>query len=131
MWSPFYFYFEIRPDNSYSQSIHSGSLINYLVKEMKFLMEGPDSFKQKNQMPWFNLLLTRASQNGSFRSHDKCPEKINILSIVGDKRSGNRNDYIELFLNIAKWLKWEFIEETDGDGSENVSIWAPEERKIN
>jgi hypothetical protein len=124
MWSNEYFYFEIRFNQTYSHTINSTKLLAFLINEIHLVSDGTDSLIGNPKQPWMNLTIIKASKDGSFTSQNKCPEKVNLISIIGSK-SNDFCKYEEILIKISQWLKWELIEEEDDDGNENVIIWSP------
>ena len=124
MWSSDYFYFEIRFDQTYSRTINSSELLGFLVDEIYLVSDGTDSLVGNYQQPWMNLTIVKASKDGCFSSQRECPEKVNLISIVGSKKYNNYGEYEKILIKIAQWLKWELIEEEDDEGNEGVIIWS-------
>ena len=130
MYSPLYYYFNIQSDEKCTQYIESDKLLNFLLEEVKFIESSPNSIKGNDKQPWLNLCMVIADEIGSYASTATYPEKINLIPIVGSKNEAEKEEYIQLLTKIAKWLKWELIEEEDDEGNENVVHWSPH-KKIN
>lgn len=128
MWSPYYYYFFIRSDEQYSRSTDTSELSSFIIRDLGLVQEDPVSFNASESLPWLRLTLVRAdpkSGNYGRTCHDPWPEKVNLVSLVGSKRSGDRESYVALLTRIAELLQWELIEEEDDDENEDVVVWSP------
>lgn len=125
MWSPYYYYFYISRDFDLSESTQGESLALFLEEELGLVSNGSSGFEGRPEMPWLDLGLVHTSTRHSWASTPTLPELVNLIPVVGSKRSGNRKAYIAILSRIAQRLGWRLTEEEDDDGNEDVVLWPP------
>lgn len=127
MFSPFYYYFEIRGNSKYTKSTQVKALKNFLEKCPELQEENYFNYSNSPDFPWLSIFLTTASENGSYPVADASKDEINLLAVVGSKKNSDedRKRYDKLLIKIAKYLSWEYIEEANEEGEEAVKIWSP------
>lgn len=127
MYSPFYFYFEIRSDAFYSKSIDGYTLKGFLAGLDELALAEDDTYVTANGAPWLSMGLHHADPGGTFASSGSCPREVNLISIVGSRKEAGaaRHFYLDLMVKIAAFLQWELVEEEDESGDEDVVLWCP------
>ncbi|NML42011.1 hypothetical protein HHL17_32800 [Chitinophaga sp. G-6-1-13] len=123
MWSPLYWYYEIRSDRSYSQRILTGDVLNVLNNTGELQRIDKQEFGNIERFPWISVVAVN-SNNGNYATYAGYKSRwINLIAVVGSK-SDPRNEtlYVSLLARIAEKLNWELILEEDEDGNEDVVL---------
>jgi len=120
MYSPYYYYFEIRGNDDYSAYTDTEPLVKYLTNELQLDRTSEDSFDNGKNDPWIKLSLVCADSHGSYSTKRILPKSINLVTIVGSEESGNRDKYVAILTTIAEKLNWDLIEERGDDGDDVV-----------
>lgn len=123
MWSPLYWYYEIRGNENYSQRLPTHDVLNVLDNTGKLQPTGHQQFRNIENFPWIDVIAVN-SDNGSYGSKEHLnSEWINLIAIVGSKSNPeNEALYVSLLTEIAEKINWELILETDDDDHENVVL---------
>lgn len=123
MWSPFYWYYEIRGNETYSQRLPTNDVLNVLDNTGKLQRTGNQQFSNTENFPWISVIAVN-SDNGNYgRKEHFNSEWINLIAIVGSKSNpGNEGLYVSMLTEIAEKINWELILEEDDDDNENVVL---------
>ncbi|SEW53187.1 hypothetical protein SAMN04488122_5367 [Chitinophaga arvensicola] len=123
MWSPFYWYYEIRGNETYSQRLLTNDVLEVLENTGKLQRRGNQQFCNIDDFPWIDIVVVN-SDNGNYGSlEDLNSEWVNLIAIAGSKSNpGNEILYINLLTEIAQKINWELISEADDDGNENIVL---------
>lgn len=123
MWSHLYWYYEIRGNETYSQSVLTSDVLNILDNTGKLKRTGNQQFSNIEGFPWISVLAVN-SDDGSYGRHENFnSERVNLIAVVGSK-SNPENEilYVNLITEIAEKINWELILEKDDDDNENVVL---------
>ena len=132
MYSPFYFYFQLRYDNKLSESKLVENIKGWL-KEFKELQEKKKvSYENSDSFPWIDLTLLNANFYDS-RIKDNSIGQCNLIAVVGSKNLQHPTEtiesrylqYVNLLKEIADLLNWELIDEETEDGIEDYVVYNP------
>lgn len=123
MWSPLYWYYEIRGNNTYSEKLPTDDVLTVLKNTGKLQLTGNQQFCNVVNFPWISVTAVN-SDNGSYgRAADFNSEWVNLIVIVGSKfNPENEIRYIGLLTEIAEKINWELILEEDDDDNEDVVL---------
>lgn len=123
MWSPFYWYYEIRGNETYSQRLPTNDVLNILDNTGKLQRIGNQQFRNTADFPWISVIAVN-SDNGNYgRKEHFNSEWINLIAIVGSKSNPeNEGLYVSMLTEIAEKINWELILEEDDDDNENVVL---------
>jgi hypothetical protein len=123
MWSNQYWYYNIRSDEIYSDSLSSNKVVGLLENIDILKKKGPQVFINSESFPWIKITCV-CSNNGSFAHDDSDKtDRINLITIVASKQHPeNEQKYIELLKAIADKLKWELVIEEDDDGDQDIKL---------
>ena len=123
MWSPHYFYFNIRKDNNLSGRIRIKELNDILDSFSQLRKISRYNYRNAEHFPWIDIVLPDAADpdNWSFDGSKKYKE-INLIAVTGSKILDNTGSleerhkiYIEFLSSIRDQLGWELVEETGED----------------
>ncbi len=130
MYSPFYFYFNLRYDAELSESKPVETIKSWL-KEFKQIQETQSvSYENSDHFPWIKITLLNAKSDDSWAEEDSITE-CNLIAIVGSKHLYHPTEtleirylqYVDLLKKIADLLNWELIDEETEDGIEDYVIY--------
>lgn len=123
MWSNLYWYYEIRKDASYGESLPTERVLAVLEATGALTRKDKQTFTHKAPFPWVELLAVNSDMGNFGSSHHFNSETVNLVSIVGSRYNPeNEQHYIAVFSAVARELGWEFILESDDDGNEDVVL---------
>ncbi len=124
MWSPYYWYFEIRGKYNYTVKLPTSQVVAMLDAKPWLQKGGHQSYENVDTDPWMTLSCIY-SEDGNFGSHSSLNnEWCTLITIVGSKNFPNNLEYYQKSLaEIASDLNWELIWEEDDDGNQNVVLW--------
>lgn len=123
MWSPLYWYYEIRGDNTYRQRLLTSDVINILNTMGELRQVDNQRFSNTAGFPWITVSVINSSNGNYGREEDFNSEWVTLIAVVGSK-SAPQNEalYVKLLTEIAEKLNWELILEEDEDGNEDVVL---------
>jgi hypothetical protein len=128
MWSNEYYYFNIYKDKNLSADFDTKKLQFFLDTLPELKKAGDFCYKNNTTFPFTEFRLLFANSNSNYSSNDTNPIKTNLLPIVCSKYDKDNFDkYKSLFIKIASFLNWQFVDECTDDDIEDFVIWKPEE----
>jgi len=119
MWSPFYWYYEIRYDEAYSQKLPTRVVLEVLEDIPVLQKKDNQAFCNQEGFPWIDILAVN-SDNGNYgRPESFNSESVNLIAVVGSKSAPeNEALYMALLTEIAEKINWELISEEGDDNQE-------------
>lgn len=127
MWSDRYYYLNIYKDEDLSSVFDTKELRDFINRIPELSLVNNYEFKNTEAFHFTQLLLLYANSIDNWTGSDTHPKKTNLITIVC--RKGEQVDFNELkrvFIPIASFLQWTFVDEETDDGIENYTIWKPE-----
>ena len=120
MWSNQYVYYNIQSDPDFSQKVRTEKVIRLLSETNYLIRKNGHSFENSETFPWVNITMA-LTKNGNFNDNNTSSEYVNLISIVCSRRT-IQSVYTDVFLSIARKLKWKLYLEEDDSGNENIEI---------
>ena len=123
MWSPFYWYYEIRHDAAYSGKLPTNVVLEILENIPVLQKKDNQVFCNQEGFPWVDIVAVN-SDNGNYgRPENFNSEWVNLITVVGSKSAPeNEALYITLLTEIAEKINWEFISEEGDDNNEYIVL---------
>jgi len=123
MWSPLYWYFELRSDDTYSRQLPTDLVLKVLEGTGVLLRKEKQLFYNVEGFPWIDVSAIN-SRNGCYGNfQDFNSELVNLIAVIGSKSDPSYESlYIDLLMGIAEKLNWELIKEGEGDDGEDLVL---------
>lgn len=124
MWSPFYWYFEIRGKADYTVKLPRSWVNAVLSAQPALECRAPSAYSTKGEA-WLDITAFY-SEEGNYGSEESLRHPdCTLLSIVASRRIlGAWDQFVQILSSIAKELNWELILESDDGENENVVLYA-------
>ena len=127
MWSNRFFYLNIVFDLKLSTCVKTTDLNSFLITQPELIQVSDFKFRNAPDFPvTMEIQLLHASDYTSWSDQDVSHESTNMVSIVCTKSGLDSNMLAKkLFVEIARFLNWQLIDEHTDDGIENHILWKP------
>lgn len=123
MWSPLYWYYEIRGNKIYSERLPTDDVLSVLKNTGKLQPVSNRQFCNIESFPWISVTAVNSNNGNYGNPADFNSEWVNLIVIVGSK-SNPENEilYVSLLTEIAEKINWELILEEDDNDNEDVVL---------
>ncbi len=136
MYSPFYFYFNLRYDAELTESKPVETIKSWLKEFNQIQEKQRVSYENSDHFPWINITLLNAKSDDSWAKDDSITE-CNVIAVEVQSTSITRQrhwkqdilQYVDLLKKIADLLNWELIDEETEDGIEDYVIYSSRIKK--
>lgn len=130
IWSDNYYYLNIYKDEKLNSTFYTKELREFINRIPELNLVSKYEFKNTESFPFTQLLLLNAKSVDSWTATDTHPNKTNLITIVcGKGEQVDFNDLKRVFISIASFLNFFFVDEETDDGIENYIIWEPDKNK--
>jgi hypothetical protein len=125
MWSPLYWYYNIRGDADYLREVPSVEIDKILENTGVLVRTGKQMFSNTDQFPWIEIIYAKSNQGNFSVTPSYTSQFSNLIAVVASRREPeNERKYLAFLLQIAERLDWELVLEQDDEENEDIIIKA-------
>jgi hypothetical protein len=127
MHSSQYHYLGIYHDADLSVHCNTYDIVHFLRTFPEVVQTESHIFSNRSNFPlFFTMTLLYAHKLDKWSEKNINPVRTNLIDIVCSKdNTAAFEQFKQILIKVAEFLKWKLVDEMDDDGNENITLWAP------